>query len=1184
MTWKRTLLLFSAFVVLLSAATWFVLRKTGVAKAFVQRMLAERIAPPFALDGADLDLGRGTLALRDLAIAHPLDQSRPLLRARDVLVSVNTNPLGEVGRVDKIVLSGVRVDDLQVSGPHALRLDDIFKTGRSGDQADGSPVYPAVIVEDASIGVRFADDGLPMRFEDVDLELLPLAASNTEMVLRGSMTTPLGTRVQVSGEGDIGARRFRVLATTESVPLSPATVASFSPDIAAVLTNAAAEGHVAQAKLWIETDEHDGTLHGGFQVEVDRFTFRARQFPRRVEGRASVRGVLQGEGRVDLTVEAEDERGRIHLQGEVQRLLAESPVADLALHIAALRIDDEMLSALAVPPASARVVRAFAPGATGQVDADAQVRIRDGTVEVDVDAVLSGMTASFLGFAREGEPQGPTVSFPYPLHDVGGRLRVRSGIVELDDLQAADAHGGTVRLSGAIPVAAHNGRIDILGTDVRFGPDLRAALQALAPIGVHHYDDCAPEGRTELRVAVAGIGSSAPTFHIHLEPQRAALTHAVFPYRCEDVTGAIDISGDEVTFDLHGNRAGKGIAARGRFARQAAEAGDAELASEFWLRADGFALDADLQRALTALAPSTAELWPMLTPSGEAACEVTTWRPAGDPHVHYDLRLDVLEGRLRPAAFPLAIEQLQGPIFVHGDGDTARVDVHLLRGRLPQAAAERAADVLITGSALQTADDTSFDLTTVARAVQLRPELRDTLDRAGALPAAAWDALHPKGTVDVICRHQAAAKAPPTTHVRLHLDDVSLSAAWLPDTVSALTGEVVATSGRATAAELRGRLGTAALVLNSAEVWHAPDGTRMRATIGAADLPLNDDLARLLGDSPLRRAYLARRVRGRADVTALDLECAVPDAGVGKAGSFRLNASGQMTLHDCSLVMAVPIEHVDGILTVRECAVTADSGRVDGALANLSMQILSHPVHDFSAGFTADADQIVLDDLSLRLHGGRVVGDPGPPHLRYLTAGEGTLSTNLSWQGVRLSELANPGSRNPSAGVSGNLSGRLLLEALRGTRLIDMVAHGSVHVTGGRLGDVPLFRSIYAVLRRQPQFATADATFRVGDRRIAIDSLTLGSSILDVHAKGKVSMDGYVDMNIDLPDLFGDAADFLILPEILHTAVAQVLEFKLHGYLRNPEIKPLTLFQGAPARREIGPIPAPLPDVPRRRF
>ena len=271
------------------------------------------------------------------------------------------------------------------------------------------------------------------------------------------------------------------------------------------------------------------------------------------------------------------------------------------------------------------------------------------------------------------------------------------------------------------------------------------------------------------------------------------------------------------------------------------------------------------------------------------------------------------------------------------------------------------------------------------------------------------------------------------------------------------------------------------------------------------------------------------------------------------------------------------------MFAIRECRVDADSGTIVGSLTNVSAQLLGRTLHDLSAGFTANADEIVFRDLSLRLHGGRVVGTEEGPHLRYETKGEGAVSAHVSWQGVRLSELTAERSGAPGS-LTGNLAGRLALSRLPGTRIIDAEGQGEIHVTAGRLGDVPLFRTIYAILRRQPQFTSADAEFRIGERRIDVDRLNLGSQILEVKGKGTVSMDGYLSMSIELPDLFGDAADFLLLPEILLTAVAQVLEFKLHGYLRDPEVTPLTPFQGTPTRRRLEPIPALLPDLPRKRF
>jgi hypothetical protein len=211
-TWKRTFLLFLACFVVLATGTWIVLRQTGVATSLVRDALAAALVSPFELEAAEIDLPRGLITLRGLAIADPRGGEAPLLTAAEVRVSVNTNPLGAVGKVHKVVIAGLSIPDLRVAGPDALRLQDLL---REGTTTTGAGPCPEVVIEDAVVGVRFSPSAPPLRFEHVDLEVLPAELDGTKAVLAGAMTTPIGTRVQLGGEGDLANMTLRVTAKAE---------------------------------------------------------------------------------------------------------------------------------------------------------------------------------------------------------------------------------------------------------------------------------------------------------------------------------------------------------------------------------------------------------------------------------------------------------------------------------------------------------------------------------------------------------------------------------------------------------------------------------------------------------------------------------------------------------------------------------------------------------------------------------------------------------------------------------------------------------------------------------------------------------------------------------------------------------------------------------------------------------
>lgn len=1189
-TWKRTLALFFACVALVVVGTWFVLRETGVAKSFVQRLLTGVLAAPFALDRADVDLGGGIVRLTDFKLTHPTDRTRSLLTARDIHVSMNTNPLGEVGRVNKVVLRGLRIDDLWVAGPNTLQLSDILKSHAGA--AAGSPgttAIPAVVVENASVGLRFSETAAPLLFEDVDLQLLPLEGNSSTMILTGSMITLRGTRVTVSGQVDAAKGQFRVLAQTGEIEVLPAMVEPFSREIGAELAAANLRGKTAAAQLWLEADG-ESALRGGFQVDLSELSFIATQFPREVRNaQAKVTGRLQDGGSVALQLDARDERGGLALQGNVRGLFEAQPEANLTLTLAGLRVDDELLRAVATQPEGARVLEALAPGADGQIDGVAQLTLGE-RVEVAVDANPRGMSGTFRGFRGKS---GRAISFPYRVQDLHGGLRVRDHVIHLENLRGGDARGGEVQVDGSIPLDAAmlGGTIKIQGRKVTFSDDLRQALAELDPRAAQRYADFAPEGHADVDVRVDGLTPpSRSSFYVHIRPLEAAATYARFPYRIEQLRGQVQIDDAGVLLELEGQRGGQPVNVHGRFLNTSQDTADASLRSELWVRCDAVGIDADLRSALRTLTPSLDQLWPKLNPSGQFGCEVAVWQTEGAADFSYDLRLDLHDGRMLAQAMPVQLFGLQGPLFVHGDGAISRTDVHLLRGQIEQGRPGEnlpPADVTLSGVVTTDATGTAIDLSTVARRVLLTDALADVLDDTGAMQRAAWNNLRPSGAVDVIARHSVAASgARPTHDLRIQLREVGVAAEWLPKPASKLTGEILLRDGVARAEELRGLIGAAPVLIRAGRLSPLPGAARIEATVSADEFPVDDDLARLFGDSPLREAYLRRQPRGRAKVTSLRLDCTMPEPGtLSTPAPFRLTASGQMVMRDCSLLLATEVHHIEGVLEVSECQVDATAGRITGTLGSVSCNVLGHAIHDLSAAFDATASAIEFRRLSLRLHGGRVEGDapPGAAHLRYATAGEGDLAANLKWTGVRLSDLVGAGTPAPT-GVSGNLNGRLTLDSMPGARLLDATGRGEVRIAGGRLGDVPVFRAIYSVLKRQPQFNSADVDFRVAKRRLEIDKLDLGSQLVKVRGKGHVTMEGYLDLTIELPDLFGDDADFLILPELLHSAVAQAIELKMHGYLRAPQITPVAFFQPNPSRRPLDPIPAPLQELPRKRF
>ena len=73
-------------------------------------------------------------------------------------------------------------------------------------------------------------------------------------------------------------------------------------------------------------------------------------------------------------------------------------------------------------------------------------------------------------------------------------------------------------------------------------------------------------------------------------------------------------------------------------------------------------------------------------------------------------------------------------------------------------------------------------------------------------------------------------------------------------------------------------------------------------------------------------------------------------------------------------------------------------------------------------------------------------------------------------------------------------------------------------------------------------------------------------------------MDGYMDVLLRLPGVFGRAADILILPPLIDWTVSKVVRFQLYGYIREPKLS--WTFKKTAGRTALSPI-GPVSTGPR---
>ncbi|MCK5943382.1 MAG: hypothetical protein KAI24_15480, partial [Planctomycetes bacterium] len=402
-----------------------------------------------------------------------------------------------------------------------------------------------------------------------------------------------------------------------------------------------------------------------------------------------------------------------------------------------------------------------------------------------------------------------------------------------------------------------------------------------------------------------------------------------------------------------------------------------------------------------------------------------------------------------------------------------------------------------------------------------------------------------------------------------------------------MTGELHVERGELTFRDVRGKLGGTTVHCANGRVRQLPaeDGrTEISFDVHAKDFPVDDGLANLFS-GPLRAAVIERHLRGKCDVDGLRLRFRVP---VGDSRQpFTTTIGGAIGLDGVDMQLGkgrdgIRVHHLTGMVVLADSTVTDTGGQLVGTLSRGSLSLFGHPFEAAEATFVADAQQLTIHTLKTRIHDGelRHAGSETPA-LSYLLPApnvpEGRLSADLQFDRVDVFSLLNTsGWTNPP--YSGFASGRVTLARLDGSNVVGAEAEGSLKIERANLGKVPLFTAIYAQLppADQPRFNELDLAFRLTDHLMRFDRLEIRSDILAAKGKGKLNLDGYLDVEMQLDNLLGQSADPLVMPLIDYLA-KELVSFRLYGHLR--DLRASTEFIGSrtPARPPVLPMPPKRP-------
>ncbi len=1161
-----------------------------MSQTFVESLLSRFLnRDRFTLGGASIDLGSGSVTLEDLRLSTGVDKNnQATVNVDSMTVEVDTNPLGQVGSVQGVELTGVRVEIDLINGV-LPDFSALLQTGSASDESDRETV-PPIILKQSTIALRVSPEADLILFSDVDLQYLPEEVGSPNMILSGTMRAPQGLEVKVSGSGNFELPEFRALLEIAEIPLDPAIAGPYSEAVVGYLERSGIEGNAKKLSLWVEypsqlEGEVREELAAGVNLELADISCTLPEMPYPLVGaKAVIATNTRNQGTVNFRIENTSVNGDLQARGKLTQCFTGNPKIEVHAAAKELLVDPSLEQALRSQRISNLVWDALQPQ-SGRMNAEVRLwnESPGAKLETSFDLDLQGMSGAYHGFVLAN---GRRVGFPLPLREVEGLIRLREGTIIIDGLRGL-GQDGHFRADGEVRLPSEDSSIEVNlaveAQDFSFSPEIRANLGILLPEAMPIYDEYSPRGKSDVRVEIeSGAGPASSTrVGVDLHLHRASASYAGFPLRFEQIRGSVDIDPQGVAFDLQGNRGAGEMSLHGRFARSMPGKEPLEFPeAQLWLECKDLDLDAELESSLAMLNDDCREIWDYLDPSGRVDCEMTLWRPAGLANFTYDVRIDLGESRVQPEQLHKPITDLQGPIIIHGTGDDHRIDLSAIRGLIQNGPGADPARVLLQGTIHSSADDQKVNLNAVVRDIQLTGQgFAAFLEKAGGMSTETWDILDPSGFVDIIGEFDWDPRNDKLqSRMRVQLKNVASGADFLPGPARELNGELRIIDGAATFENLRGRIGPSEVEFSAGSIFREEGRSLVRFMVHSDDFRVDHKLSNLMS-GPFRETFLERNMFGSVKIDRLFLRLTFPDDG-----PFETEITGNLIVSKLSMDLGTRLEDLAGSWVIEEARIGEESGSVRGTMESGAVTVLGHRFGGLSGKYVANEEQMIFNGLQGRIHNGRLFGnDPNGEDLVFDFRGQGDISCNLQWEQVSLSHLLRAMNME-TQGFRGNLSGEFILDEMPGNRFLDANGRGQLRITEGQLGVVPLFTAIYSYLapRRRPRFDGGDLQFGIADQVVWIESVELYSPVLTVTGGGKLRMDSYLDLTLDFPDFFGRAGDWLVLPRVIKYLGGRVVQFQIYGYLRRPKARPRWMWQPRASEALIPPIPAVRPSPGRR--
>ncbi len=1214
---RRILFFTGLFLTILTLGTYIVLTSTGLTRSLVKEALSGIIKGRFSIQDAEMDPLEGQLRIRGLEVSEAKDDGRQVLSVPELIVDVEVNPFGDLGNVSTIRIEKAELD-LYLGEKQALDFSQLLDLEGQGA---GSGRIPAVEVNDLRVRLHLpTENGMVIDLSPIRLVARPDKSDSARQILRGECPNPLGGTIHIEGFAFPEKGEFHLLAKAEEFELRVEDWSKYGPEVQAVLEEWQVTGHL-QPTVWLSYPNEEGALTGGLRAKARNasilppvFHYKLDHLDGDLELSPENNGTIEILGRYTGT-DIEKLNGTVRLENIVN----EDEIR-IRIHAEGVLIDDKMRAALVDLPIAARIEQGFGVKG-GRADADIYLHlgVPEGDSEaqlqprIQLDLEVHDVEASFEGLpGANGE--APDIRFPYPVTVEAGRIEVRDGYVLLPEKRALlcrSPTGARVKIHGEIDAShedekEHWMRLSIDGRDLAFDEPLRQGLAVLfheeSALAERKtlFDDFSPKGSADFILDLArGPDHPDLDWSCEIDPKGSAVTWKGFPFQVTGLVGRLDLTPERIDFHLAGQRKwspdsiGR-LEARGSLDLPAGASG-ADLASsqiegEVRIQATDLQLCDELRQALKArIDPDLVdEQWENFSPEGTVDVDFLAWRSSTEQDFEFDLGLDFKDGQARFVKFQADIQKLEGKINLHGTRERSHLEIVGLKGLSlgGESLIHGVAD-FVTG--MEKDKGLGVDMSVVARGIHVDEDLKEVLVHHGMLRESVWDMARPAGDIDVFQKIlRKVGDADFETELILDLREMSSRAEILPDHLTRASGEVrIDNENVVHLSEVEAYIGKARLACREGAIRVGTDETSVALTLSAERFPVDERLSNLLmGD--LKQTYLDRNLHGEVSFDDLAFTLTLPlippeDGSLGLEMWF--TGRSQFQFHDISLNAGLDITGLEGTTTLESCHLGAQDTRFAGEFTGIRFTALGQDFSDGRGSWSANPTEFLLEnDGVLRVHHGKIQGLPnkGPasealPLLRYEMLPERTLHTNLSLQGLSLESLTQP--LELAYDYRGSLDGTLELS----TKIDDPTAVRlkSRLVLGGpkaRLGSVPIFRSIYSMVRpeRRPVFREAEIQLESGTKEIQIPYFFVGSPILEVRGRGNVTYDAYLTMEIDFPQLFPGA---VLIPDLVQFLSNAFVQYDIYGYIGNTRTSPRFLLEGRPAKQHYRPKPGRLAPV-----